>query len=44
MPNVIFKVSDMLRARCVFLEVVDIIETVNDIKRFIKDDKRFGMV
>ena len=33
----------MVRGRCVFLKVEDIIETVNEIKRFVKKDSRFGI-
>ena len=38
-----FKISDMVRGKCVFIEVEDIIETVNDIKRFVARDGRFGL-
>ena len=30
--EVTFKISDMVRGKCVFLEVEDIIKTVNQIK------------
>jgi ubiquinone/menaquinone biosynthesis C-methylase UbiE len=33
----------MVRGKCVFLKVEDIIETVNEIKRFVKKDSRFGI-
>lgn len=41
--SVQFKISDMVRGKCIFLEIGDIIETVNDIKRFVKEDDRFGL-
>ena len=31
----------MVRAKCVYLEVADIIETVNSIKAYVKQDSRF---
>ncbi len=36
-----FKISDMVRGKCVFLEISDIIETVKQIKEFVKKDSRF---
>lgn len=41
--NVLFEITDMVRGKCVFLEVADIIETVNDIKRFVEEDNRYGI-
>ena len=38
--EVTFKISDMVRGKCVFLEVEDIILTVNQIKEFVKNDPR----
>ena len=39
--TVSFKISDMVRGKCVFLEVSDIIETVKSIKKFVSKDSRF---
>ena len=36
-----FKISDMVRGKCVFLEISDIIETVKSIKDFVSKDSRF---
>lgn len=36
-----FKISDMVRGKCVFLEVSDIIHTVKSIKDFVSKDSRF---
>ena len=36
-----FKISDMVRGKCVFLEVSDIIDTVKSIKDFVSKDSRF---
>ena len=36
--EVTFKISDMVRGKCVFLEVEDIIKTINEIKEFVKSD------
>ena len=33
----------MLRGKCVFLDVSDIIYTVNSIKDFVKKDARFSL-
>ena len=38
--EVTFKISDMVRGKCVFLEVEDIIQTVNQIKEFVKNDPK----
>ncbi len=38
-----FKISDMVRGKCVFLEVGDIIHTVNLIKKFVANNPRFGI-
>ena len=44
--EVTFTVSDMVRGKCVFLEVEDIIKTIKDIKEFIKSDtkKRYRII
>jgi len=36
-------ISDMVRGKCIFLEINDIIETIEKIKNFVKNDpnKRF---
>ena len=36
-----FKISDMVRGKCVFLQVSDIIDTVKSIKDFVSKDSRF---
>ncbi len=36
-----FKISDMVRGKCVFLQVADIIHTVKSIKDFVSKDSRF---
>jgi hypothetical protein len=36
-----FKISDMVRGKCVFLEISDILETVKAIKNFVSKDSRF---
>lgn len=41
--SVLFKISDMVRGKCVFIDVEDIIETVNDIKALVSRDSRFGL-
>ena len=41
--SVLFKISDMVRGKCVFVDVQDIIEIVNDIKALVSRDSRFGM-
>jgi hypothetical protein len=43
MTEINFSISDMVRGKCTFLEITDIIETINDIKNFVRDDpqKRF---
>ncbi len=33
----------MLRGKCVFLKISDIIETVKSIKEFVKNDPRFSI-
>jgi hypothetical protein len=33
----------MVRGKCVFLEVSDIIESVNAIKKFVEKDPRYGI-
>ena len=38
--EVTFKISDMVRGKCVFLEVEDIILTVNQIKEFVRNDPK----
>ena len=38
--EVTFKISDMVRGKCVFLEVEDIILAVNQIKEFVKNDPK----
>ncbi len=38
-----FQLTDMVRGKCVFLEITDVIETVNEIKRFVKADPRFQL-
>ena len=39
--SVPFKISDMVRGKCVFLEISDILETVKSIKDYIQKDSRF---
>ena len=41
--SVPFKISDMVRGKCVFLEVSDIIEAVKSIKEFVSKDPRFSI-
>ena len=39
--TVSFQISDMVRGKCVFLQVADIIETIKSIKDFVRKDSRF---
>ena len=38
--EVTFKISDMVRGKCVFLKVEDIIDTVKEIKKFVESDTK----
>lgn len=41
-----FKISDMVRGKCVFMDINDIIRTIDKIKAFVEKDKnkRFNIV
>ena len=41
LKKVDFTISDMVRGKCVFLEIADIIYTVNKIKEFVKNKTQF---
>ncbi len=34
----------MLRAKCTFLRIIDIIETVDKIKKYVADNSKFGIL
>lgn len=41
LDKITFEISDMVRGKCVFFEIPDIIETVYRIKKFVQKNKRY---
>lgn len=42
MKEIVFSITDMVRAKCIFVYVQDIIETVGEIKQWIKKQNKIN--